>query len=285
MALFRSTRAGTDLRQRHPALITVPAPFGMVRRLLQLVLGAILVISTPAPADARGESEPATARLAVAANFGNVARLLATQYETDSGHRIQISIASTGKLYAQIRQGAPFDVLLAADRATPERLLREDLAVAGSLHDYAIGRLVLLSASAEVGTASEALLREHVFRKFAIANPRTAPYGAAAREVLRHVGRLDELASHQVLGENVAQATQYVISGNADAGLVPWSLALQLPSGTGTSWWPVPADWHAPIVQSAVLLQRGQHNSAAVGFLAYLRSAAARQLIVAHGYD
>ncbi len=284
MATFRSARAGVELRQRQAALAMPPAG-GMVRLLLHLLLGASLAIGSFTPTAARGESEPTTARLAVAANFGNVARLLAAQYEADSGHRIQLSTASTGKLYAQIRQGAPFDVLLAADRATPERLLREDLAVAGTLHDYAIGRLVLLSASARVGPASEALLREHAFRKFAIANPQTAPYGVAAREVLRHVGRLDELASHQVLGENVAQATQYVTSGNADAGLVPWSLALQLPSATGTSWWPVPADWHAPIVQSAVLLRHGQHNPAASGFLAYLHSAAARRAIAAHGYD
>lgn len=285
MAALRSARAGAELRQRQAALFAMPAACGMVRRLLHLVLGLLVAIGIPAPADARGEPEPVTARLAVAANFGNVARLLASQYERDSGYRIQLSIASTGKLYAQIRQGAPFDVLLAADRATPERLLREDLAIAGSLHDYAIGRLVLLSASSKVGQASEALLREHAFRKFAIANPRTAPYGVAAREVLQHIGRLEELASHQVLGENVAQTTQYVTSGNADAGLVPRSLALQLPSGTGTSWWPVPGDWHQPIVQSAVLLRHGQHNPAASGFLAYLHSAAARQIIAAHGYD
>lgn len=244
-----------------------------------LLLAAVLLALLPGPTRAD------TARLAVAANFAPVAQQLADAYAAASGHALSISSGSTGKLYAQIRQGAPFDVLLAADRATPQRLLDEGLAVPGSLHDYALGRLVLLSAHAGVGPASEALLRGHDFRSFAIANPRLAPYGAAAREVLAHSGRLGALEPRLVTGENIAQATQYVTTGNADAGLVPWSLVLELPATTGTSWWLVPADWHAPIVQSAVLLQRAEANAAARGFLDYLRSEAARRIIAAHGYD
>lgn len=249
-------------------------------RLLHLWPFFCLILATlPATITWAGE-----ARLAVAANFIPVAHELAADYEARSGHRIRISSGSTGKLYAQIRQGAPFDVFLAADQATPQRLLDEGLAVPGTLHDYALGRLVLLSAHAGIGQASETLLRGHDFRTFAIANPRLAPYGVAAREVLAHVGRLDALEPRFVLGENIAQAAQYIVSGNADAGLVPWSLALALPADTPTSAWLVPAGWHAPIVQSAVLLKHGEHNPAASGFLDYLQEPFAGERIARHGY-
>lgn len=245
------------------------------------ILSVLALLACLFPTATRAEE----ARLAVAANFTSVAQLLADAYAAQSGHHIALSSGSTGKLYAQIRQGAPFDVFLAADRTTPQRLLDEGLAVADSLHDYAIGRLVLLSGHEGIGRADEQLLRERNFRTFAIANPRLAPYGVAAREVLAHVNRLAELEPRFVLGENIAQATQYITTGNADAGLVPWSLALELPTTSSTSWWLIPADWHAPIVQSAVLLNRAENNAAARGFLAYLQSADALRIITSHGYD
>ncbi len=272
-------------------LLNTPAmpstPHTAVRRWYIGMFGfALLLLACLAPPIAHaGEQDVPSARLAVASNFGTLAQELARRYEDAHGHRIDISTASTGKLYAQIQHGAPFDALLSADRATPQRLLDEGLAVSGSLQDYATGRLVLICAKARCGGASETVLREHEFAHFALANPQLAPYGEAAREVLVHIGRWDAMASARVLGENVAQATQYVTSGNAEAGLVPWSLALQLPAEGGYSIWPVPATWHSPIVQSAVLLKRGEHNAAAIGFLAYLRSDAARQFISAHGYD
>lgn len=248
-------------------------------RVLRIAL--LLSLSLVVPAAAQSPE----ARIAVAANFGKLAQRLAGDYEALSGHHLDISLGSTGKLYAQIHQGAPFDVFLAADRTTPQRLLDEGLAVTDSLHDYAIGRLVLLSGHEGIGRADEQLLRERNFRTFAIANPRLAPYGVAAREVLAHVNRLAELESRFVLGENIAQATQYITTGNADAGLVPWSLALELPTTSSTSWWLIPADWHSPIVQSAVLLNRAENNAAARGFLAYLQSADALTIITSHGYD
>lgn len=272
-------------------LMNVPAmpstPHTAVRHWHIGMLGfAVLLFSCLASMTARaGEQDVPSARLAVASNFGTLAQELARRYADAHGHRIDISTASTGKLYAQIQHGAPFDALLSADRATPQRLLDEGLAVAGSLHDYATGRLVLLTDRKRTGVADEALLRTRAFRHFALANPKLAPYGEAAREVLVHVGRWDTLEAARVLGENVAQATQYVTSGNADAGLVPWSLALQLHADGEYSIWPVPATWHSPIVQSAVLLKHGEHNAAAMGFLAYLRGDEARRFIAAHGYD
>lgn len=224
-------------------------------------------------------------RMAVAANFTEVARLLANQYADQTGQRIEISAASTGKLYAQIRHGAPFDILLAADDTTPQRLVHESLAVRSSLYDYATGRLMLWSRDSALITDGERVLRQHDFHRFAIANPTLAPYGAAAREVLQHVGRWGALKPRIVLGENVGQATQFVLSGNAEAGLLPRSLVMQAQQQVGGSFWLVPASWHQPIIQSAVLLDHGRDNPVAIGFLKYLRSDGARRIIVANGYD
>ncbi len=175
--------------------------------------------------------------------------------------------------------------MLAADNTTPQRLVDEGLAVRSSLYEYATGRLVLWSRDSTLITDGENVLRQHDFHKFAIANPGLAPYGAAAREVLRRVGRWDALQPRLVLGENVGQATQFVLSGNAEAGLLPRSLVLEAQRQVGGSSWLVPASWHQPIIQSAVLLNRGRDNPTAIGFLKYLRSEPARRIIAAHGYD
>ena len=256
-----------------------------VRRAVPVLLAIVGLAAWPADRAGAGAPPVAQARIAVAANFSEVARLLAAQYMRRSGNRIEISTASTGKLYAQIRHGAPLDVLLAADHATPQRLVDEGLAVRASLYDYARGRLVLWSRDATLVTDGERTLRGHDFRRFAIANPALAPYGAAARQVLRHVGRWDTLQPRLVLGENVGQATQFVLSGNAEAGLLPRSLAQEAQRQAGGSAWLVPADWHQPIIQSAVLLDHGRDNPAAIGFLEYLRDDTARRTIAAHGYD
>lgn len=256
-----------------------------LRRVLLNLLAIVSLLAWPSSRVAMAAAPAGQARIAVAANFTPVAQLLAEQYEQHSGSSIQISAASTGKLYAQIRHGAPFDVLLAADNTTPQRLVDEGLAVRASLYDYATGRLVLWSRDATLIKDGERLLREHEFGKFAIANPELAPYGAAARDVLQHVGRWQAFKPRLVLGENVGQATQFVMSGNAQAGLLPRSLVIEATRQTGGSSWPVPASWHRPIIQSAVLLDRGRDNPAAIGFLHYLRSDAARRVIEAHGYD
>lgn len=257
----------------------------LVRRAVPVLLAIASLAAWPAGRASASTPPVARARVAIAANFSEVAHLLAAQYTRRSGNRIDISVASTGKLYAQIRHGAPFDVLLAADDSTPQRLVDEGLAVRSSLYDYARGRLVLWSRDAALVADGEQVLRRHDFRKFAIANPALAPYGAAARQVLQHVGRWDTLQPRLVLGENVGQATQFVLSGNAEAGLLPRSLVLEAQRQVGGSAWLVPADWHRPIVQSAVLLDHGRDNPAAIGFLEYLRDDTARRTIAAHGYD
>lgn len=241
-------------------------------------LALLLLIGLPLSAGAK-------ARIAVAANFAEAARQLADDYGRKSGHRIEISSASTGKLYAQIVNGAPFDVLLAADDTTPRKLVAEGLADGSTLHDYATGRLVLWSRDPQRVKDGEALLRKGAIERLAIANPELAPYGAAARDALDYVRRWEELKPKLVLGENVGQAAQFVVSGAAPLGLLPRSLVQEARKTTPGSGWDVPASWHAPIVQSAVLLTRGERNPAARGFLKYLQSPAAKKKIHGFGYD
>jgi len=255
-----------------------------IRRLFFVLFLIGLLLPSLATAKEDG-SAPTTARIAVAANFADAARKLAADYSKQSGQKIEISSASTGKLYAQIANGAPFHVLLSADATTPRKLADEGLADASTLHDYAIGRLVLWSRDPARVKNGEALLRRGNIDRLAIANPDLAPYGAAAREALDYVRRWKELQPKLVMGENVGQATQFVVSGAAPLGLLPRSLVLEARMATPGSGWEVPAAWHAPIVQSAVLLKRGERNSAARGFLKYLQSPRAQKRIRAFGYD
>lgn len=261
--------------------IPMPRPWHGVFRapLLFLFALAALLITIPAPA------QGVEARVAVAANFSAVAQQLAQQYQQQSGNHIALSSGSSGSLYAQITQGAPFDVFLSADASTPQRLVQEGLAVRASLFNYATGQLVLWSRQPHKVVDGEAILRNGEFKKLAIANPELAPYGAAARDVLRHLGRWNAVQPNLVIGENVGQATQFVFTGNADVGLLPRSLTLAAQRQVGGSFWLVPQAWHRPIVQSAVLLNRGSENAAARGFLKYLGSDAARKLIREQGYD
>lgn len=252
---------------------------------LLLALAGLLPAAAQAAAAAAKPVAPGVARVAVASNFAEAARKLAADYAKHSGQKIEISSASTGKLYAQIVNGAPFDVLLSADAETPRRLVEEGLAEGATLHDYAIGRLVLWSRDPARVKDGEALLRRGAIERLAIANPDLAPYGAAARDALDYVRRWEELRPKLVLGENVGQAAQFVVSGAAPLGLLPRALVQEARKTTPGSGWEIPASWHAPIVQSAVLLKRGQRNPAARGFLKYLQSPAAKQRIHAFGYD
>ena len=252
----------------------------MRRRAALCLLAVLLPLHALAQAP-----KPVRARIAVASNFADVARVLAADYGKRTGHRIEISAASTGKLYAQVHAGAPFDALLSADAATPRRLVAEGLARGDAVFDYATGRLVLWSRDPGLVRDGEALLRKGSIPRLAIANPALAPYGVAARDVLQHVRRWQELQPRLVMGENIGQAMQFVASGAAPLGLVPRSLVLQARRRTPGSAWDVPAHWHAPIVQSAVLLAHGEGNAAATGFLRYLRSPDGRARIRARGYD
>lgn len=223
--------------------------------------------------------------VAVAANFSAPMERIAAGFARATGHKALLSVGATGKFYAQIRNGAPFEVLLSADEATPARLAAEGAAVAGSGFTYAIGRLVLWSARPGFIDASGAALRQGRFEHLAIANPRTAPYGAAAVEVLTGLGLQDALRPKIVQGENIAQAHQFVASGNAELGFVALAQVWQDGALTSGSAWIVPATMHAPIRQDALLLLPGRDRPAARALLTYLRSEPARAVIRSFGYE
>lgn len=218
--------------------------------------------------------------VATATNFTIATERLVEAFEASTNHRIHIISGSTGKLYAQIVRGAPFDVLLAADQQRPTLLEQNSQAVAGSRFTYAIGGLALWLAPGESFHDQGGMQALRHARRIAIANPDLAPYGAAAWQALDRAGLQEELRDRIVMGENVAQAYAMVATGNADMGLVATSL-MQPDSG---SRWLLPASLHEPIRQDAVLLVHGERNPAALAFLGYLKSADARQLIESMGF-
>lgn len=227
----------------------------------------------------------AEVNVAVAANFTVPMQKIAAAFERDTGHKAILSFGSTGKLYAQIQHGAPFQVLLSADDETPARLERENAAVAGTRMTYAIGRLVLWSREPGFVDEQAAILKTNRFRHLALADPKLAPYGAAAIEVLNRLGLTATLTPRFVTGQNIAQAHQFVAAGNAEIGFVALSQVFADDKLSHGSGWIVPTRLHSPLRQEAVLLTRGKGNEAATALLAYLRGDKARALIRSHGYD
>lgn len=231
-----------------------------------------------------------TVQVAVAANFAVPLERLAPGFRAATGHTIKASVGATGKFYSQIVAGAPFDVLIAADDQTPARLVAAGHAVAGSRFTYAVGKLVLWSAQPGLVDGQGAVLAQGGFLHLAIANPKTAPYGAAAMQVLQARGLAAALAPRLVTAQSIGQAFQFVSTGNAELGFVALSQLVGAgawgPQGrpaAGSSWL-VPDSLYRTIRQDAVLLEAGAQNPAATALLAYLQSAPARDLIRAFGY-
>lgn len=221
---------------------------------------------------------------AVASNFAPAMRAIVTDFEQHSVHRVTLAFGSSGRFYAQIINGAPYDVFLSADQSTGKALQQQGLAVPGSQFTYAVGALVLWSASAgEIGDGG-AVLMQLQFRRLAIANPRVAPYGVAALDVLRHLGIKEKAKGRLVQGESVAQAYQFVATGNAELGLVALSQVMKDGAASAGSAWRVPAHMHRAIKQDAVLLRKGESNKAAHELLQFMRSARAREIMNAFGY-
>ena len=229
-------------------------------------------------------AEPLT--IAVASNFLPAAEEIAAKFRVATGNDLRISAGSTGKLYAQISNGAPYDIFLAADSKRPALLEANDLGVRGTRATYAIGGLVLWSGEQKLRNDDcrahlEDLGRDHL----AIANPRTAPYGAAAREFLISVGLWERVGPQLVLGENISQALQFVVSGNASVGLIARSQSVDRRLPAATCNWPVPESAHHALEQQAVLLRRAARNTAAVEFLEFLRSPLAQEIVLRYGYS
>ncbi len=242
-----------------------------------LCLALLLTLAVPA---ARAE----TVRAAVAANFTAPMKAIARRFEMETGHRTRLVFGSSGKFFAQINHGAPFDVFLSADQSKVQRLEQAGLAVAGSRFTYAVGALVLWSANDTLVDSRAEVLNTGGFRHLALANPRLAPYGVAARQTMEKLGVLARLTPRFVMGENIAQTYQFVASGNAELGFVALSQVMRDGRIHRGSAWRVPADRHAPIRQDAVMLVRGKDNIAARALLDYLKSDAARSIIQAYGY-
>jgi molybdate transport system substrate-binding protein len=232
-----------------------------------------------------GTAHAGEVQVAVAANFAGPMEKLAAQFQKDTGHKAVLASGATGKFYAQIRNGAPFEVLLSADDETPARLEAEGHAVARSRFTYAVGRLVLWSAKANYVDTTGAVLKTGDFTHLAIANPKTAPYGAAATAVIHKLGLTARLQPRLVQGENIAQAFQFASTGNAELGFVAQAQVWRDGKFTAGSGWIIPASMHAPIRQDAALLTRGAKNPAAQALLDYLRSDKAKALIRAYGYE
>jgi molybdate transport system substrate-binding protein len=243
---------------------------------------AVLAVSLGGAAAHAGE-----VTVAVAANFTAPMQKIAAAFKGDTGHDAKLSFGSTGAFATQIRNGAPFDVLLAADDETPERLEKDGhgFAVRGSRFTYAVGSLVLWSAREGYVDAKGEVLSHGGFERIAIANPKLAPYGLAAVETMKHLGVYGKLQPRIVQGENISQAFQFVATGNAPLGFVALSQVMQDGRIAKGSAWVVPAHLHAPIRQDAVLLAKGRDNAAAAELLKYLKGEKARGIIRGYGYE
>lgn len=248
-----------------------------LQRLIPWCVGTVMAMGVADPVSARDARE---VKIAVAANFTEPMKRIAESFEKASGNKLLLSFGATGQFYAQIAQGAPFDILISADKATPEKAISEGHAVAGTAFTYAVGKLVLFSKARDF-VRGEATLKGGKFEKIAIANPATAPYGAAAIETMKALGVHGTFASKIVQGNNIAQTFQFIETGNAEVGFVALSQVMFVEGG---SRWIVPAGLHMPIAQDAVLLKSGARNEAAKAFLAFLKGPETRALIEKFGY-
>ncbi len=248
---------------------------------MQFVRPALIAFSLMTVSSVSAEE----AQIAVAANFTAPMKAIIEVFEEDTGHKVQASYGSTGKLYAQIKNGAPFEALLAADQTRPELLEEEGVGVPGSRFTYAIGTLVLWSADAEKVEDGPALLESGDFNKLSIANPKLAPYGVASIETLEALGLKAAIEPKLVMGENIAQTYQFVDTGNADIGFVALSQVMQDGELIKGSGWVVPSQMHAPIRQDAVILNSGKDNPALTELFAYLKGEKAQAIIHDFGYE
>ncbi|XOV90336.1 MAG: molybdate ABC transporter substrate-binding protein [Pseudomonadota bacterium] len=231
------------------------------------------------------QSHAADALVAVATNFAEVMEQLTERFNAWSRHHVRFTTGATGALYAQVKGGAPFDIIMAADQLRPALLVKGELAVAASRFTYATGRLTLWSPDpALLRNKDPQVLLSSDVRKVAIANPAVAPYGSAAREVIAALGYSDALANKIVMGANIGQAHAMVATRNADIGFVALSYVLSPRNRQAGSRWDVPVEMYTPIHQDAVLLNRAETNEAAVAFLAFLKSEPALDIISAFGY-
>ncbi len=241
------------------------------------LIAALLIVTFSAKAE--------QVTVAVAANFSAPMQKIAQAFEQDTGHKAVLAFGSTGNFYAQIRNGAPFQVFLSADDETPLRLEKEGLVIAGTRFSYAVGRVVLWSRQPGLVDDKGEVLRSGKFERIAITNPKLAPYGAAVIEALNKLGLLSEIQPKFVQGENLTQTYQFIATENAPLGFIALSQVFVDGKFTQGSAWVVPVSLHTPIRQDAVLLSSGGSSSAATSLMAYLKTDKAKSIIRAYGYE
>jgi molybdate transport system substrate-binding protein len=245
---------------------------------MRLVISFFLVLFT-------ASAHPETTLVAVASNFTKPMTEIATEFEKSTGHTAQLSFGSSGKFVSQFENGAPFEVFLSADDKSPAKLQQSGFAVEKSDFTYALGKLVLWSATANYVGDKGVILEKGGFKHLSLADPKLAPYGTAAIEVLTNKNLLDKLQPLFVVGENISQAHQFISTGNAELGFVALSQVAENGKFSSGSGWIVPQNFYAPIKQNAVLLKTGEENPAAKALLDYLKTAPAKAIIQKYGYD
>lgn len=243
------------------------------------LLAAVLLFASVAGSVSAGE-----VNVAVAANFSLPAQQIANLFQKESGHTVKLSFGSTGKLYSQIKEGAPFDVLLAADDKTPRLMEQEGLAVADTSFVYALGKLVLWSATPGFVDDKGAVLKKGSYNRIAYADPRLAPYGLAALEAMQKMNVWDKVQNRLVTGDSIAQTYQFAATGNAELAFIALSQITRDGKVTDGSWWIVPAELYSPIKQSATELAAAKDKAAAGEFLVFLKSEKALTIIQGFGY-
>lgn len=250
----------------------------MKNRVIPFAL-SLLIAAIASPAIA------AEVQVAVAANFTAPVQAIAAEFEKDTGNKVVASFGATGQFYAQIKNGAPFEVFLAADDSTPAKLEAEKGIVPGSRFTYATGKLALWSAKEGYVDAKGEVLKKNEYAHLSIANPKAAPYGLAATQVLAKLGLTDAVASKIVEGQSISQAHQFIASGNAELGFVALSQVYKDGKISSGSAWIVPGELHEPIKQDAVILEKGKDNPVAKAFVDYLKGPKAAAVIKSYGYE
>ncbi|MCF8473449.1 MAG: molybdate ABC transporter substrate-binding protein [Emcibacter sp.] len=240
----------------------------------------ILIFILSAPISVHAE----TVTVAAASNFGATLKKIIPAFEAETGHQVNLVLGSSGKIFAQIIHKAPFDVFLSADDIKPKKLEDQDITVQESRFTYAIGKIVLWSP--EIKIINGSIVQSGKFNRLAIANPKLAPYGMAAVEVLKSLGLYETVRPKIIQGENIAQTYQFVATGNADLGFIALAqLSQKELSNKKDNIWLIPDTLYSPIRQDAVMLKSGQNNKAAHDFMQFLRSYTAQKIIQGFGYE
>ena len=224
--------------------------------------------------------------IAAASDLNFAFREIATEYEHTTGNHVRLTLGSSGNFFAQIQNGAPFDLYFSADISYPKKLEEAGLAVLGSLYPYAIGRIVLWTGNESHLDLSKGLeiLREPTIKKIAIANPKHAPYGRAAVAAMEYFKVYDQVKDKLILGENISQAAQFIESGACDVGIIALSLAVAPAMKSKGTYWEVPADAHLPLEQGAVILKSSKNQEAARQFLEFIKGPNGQEIMKRYGF-